>query len=319
MAIQNQVKGTLPKVSIITPSYNQALFLEQAIQSVLEQDYSNIEYIIIDGGSTDGSVDIIRKYDSHLAYWVSEPDRGQYDAQNKGLRCMTGNIWAWMNADDAYLPGAISQAVEWLNQHSNHEIVYADCMNVDENGRYLRPIYTRDFNYAAMLTGSGMVPTGSTFFRRKVVDQIGEFDETLHYVGDIDYLFRAGEICKFGHVPEMWSLYRIHPDARTWDREQSAKRAVEFVRVYERFWSRSGLSPRIGYLKAQSLAKVYLYAAHLASRVDQRSLCLDYVIKSLGMGVPALRPRLLRLVIYLMLGKKVDDSIQKFRSTKAKE
>ncbi len=107
----------LPRVSIITPSYNQARFIEQTIQSVLSQDYPNLEYLIVDGGSSDGSLEIIRRYSSQLAWWVSEPDHGQTDAINKGFAHAHGEIFAWLNSDDTYLPGAVTHAVAALQAH----------------------------------------------------------------------------------------------------------------------------------------------------------------------------------------------------------
>ncbi|HZD55353.1 MAG TPA: glycosyltransferase family 2 protein [Anaerolineales bacterium] len=109
---------TLPLVSIVTPSYNQVGFLEEAIHSVLSQDYPRLEYIIVDGGSTDGSLGIIRRYADQLAWWVSEPDQGQTDAINKGFAHARGEIFAWLNSDDAYLPGAISEAMEFLQANA---------------------------------------------------------------------------------------------------------------------------------------------------------------------------------------------------------
>ncbi len=126
--------SSLPRVSIVTPSFNQAAFLEETIQSVLSQDYPNLEYIIIDGGSTDGSVEIIKKYADKLAYWVSEKDTGQADAINKGLIRVTGEIVAWLNSDDIYLPGTIRAAVEALQAHPDCGLVYGDVLSVDAKG-----------------------------------------------------------------------------------------------------------------------------------------------------------------------------------------
>jgi glycosyltransferase involved in cell wall biosynthesis len=118
-------------VSIIIPSYNQALFLEQCLNSVLDQDYPDIECIVIDGGSTDGSVDIIRRYEERLAYWVSEPDKGQSHAINKGFLQATGEIVAWLNSDDLYFPGAVSSAVKCFQNNSKLVLFYGHCLFID--------------------------------------------------------------------------------------------------------------------------------------------------------------------------------------------
>jgi glycosyltransferase involved in cell wall biosynthesis len=123
-----------PLVTIVTPSYNQALFLEATMRSVLEQDYPRIEYIIIDGGSTDSSMDIIKKYADRLACWISEKDRGQTDALNKGFKRATGDILAWINSDDTYEPGAIREAVEWLQARPEIGLVYGDANFIDDEG-----------------------------------------------------------------------------------------------------------------------------------------------------------------------------------------
>ncbi len=127
----------LPLVSIVTPSFNQAKFLEQTILSVLEQEYPHLEYIIVDGGSTDGSQDIIQRYAARLAWWVSEPDQGQTDAINKGFNRAQGEIYAWLNSDDTYLPGAVLEAVEYLRAHPEAGMVYGDANLTDEKGEII--------------------------------------------------------------------------------------------------------------------------------------------------------------------------------------
>src|SRR5512142_3420630 len=126
--------STNPRVSIITPSYNQAQFLEASIQSVLQQDYPNIEYIVADGGSKDNSVEIIKKYQDHLAWWVSEKDKGHADALNKGFSHATGEILAWLNSDDVYYPDAVAEAVAVLQQHPEVGMVYGDADLIDNAG-----------------------------------------------------------------------------------------------------------------------------------------------------------------------------------------
>ena len=301
-----------PKVSIITPSYNQGRFLDECIQSVLGQDYPNIEYIIIDGGSADGSPEIIRKYADRLFYWVSEPDGGQSAALNKGLLRATGDIWAWMNSDDAYLPGAVRKAVEWLVGHPDDDIVFGDCLTVNEAGQAERSLQAGKTNFPAMLTGRINIPSGSAFLRRSVRGRVGDFDEGLHYLLDSDYWLRAmQQTCSFGYIPEALSFYRVYPGAKTWDMAQSKKRGQEVMLVHERFWSQSDIPAQVRHLRARSLANAYLYAAHLACQVNDRDLCWYYVRKSMGQGLPAVCPRLARLLLYLLFGRETENFLQK--------
>ena len=132
-----------PLVSIITPSFNQADYLEHTIRSVLEQDYPNIEYMVVDGGSTDGSVDIIKKYEKQLAWWVSEPDKGQSEAINKGFKRANGEIVAWLNSDDVYMPNAITRAVETLQANPEAAFVYANLHSINARGEHVNTIRYR--------------------------------------------------------------------------------------------------------------------------------------------------------------------------------
>lgn len=287
--------------------------MEQCILSVLEQDYPNIEYIIVDGGSTDGSVDIIKKYASCLAYWVSQKDNGQSAAINEGLRHATGEIWGWMNSDDAYLPGAVSKAVNWLNEYSECNIVYGDILTIDENGKNERYHRARKFDFSFALTNHVPIPSSSTFARRVVRERVGYFDESLHYVMDIDYWLRASLIVSFGYLPVALSQYRIHSKTKTFDPYQSESRGAEMVRMYLLFWDRQDIPSQLRRFRSRSLANICLYAADLACETGNRQLCLHYLRKGFHLGRMAiLQPRLIRLLARLFFPAKVVYILRKF-------
>jgi len=291
---------TFPRVSIITPSFNQAIYLDECIRSVLDQNYPNIEYIIMDGGSTDGSVEIIKQYESKLAFWVSRKDAGQSAAINEGIEHATGEIWAWMNADDAYLPGAVMKAVDWFYSHPEHDILYGDCIVVGEDGRGMNHLLAEEFDVVRMITVGTVIPSGSTFLRKGVFDRMGGLDASLHYGMDTDYWLRLSRVCKFGHLSEDLSIYRVYPLAKTWDVQRGDIRARELIQIYSRFWDQTDLPTNILGYRSKSLAIAYLYAADLASQRGDKRACLGYMRKGLQFGLSAIQPRLVRLFLYLL-------------------
>jgi len=201
------------KVSIITPSYNQAVFLDYTIRSVLGQDYPDLEYLIIDGASTDGSQEIIRKYGNQLAWWVSEPDSGQAEAINKGFRKATGDVIAWLNSDDIYAPGAIATAVKVLSENPELGLVYGDAVSFDQDGLPLNDLAFDDWGLED-LVAFNIICQPAVFMRRSALEAAGYLDETYHLLLDHHLWLRIARAVKIKHVPEVWAFARHHADAK---------------------------------------------------------------------------------------------------------
>lgn len=211
-----------PKISIITPSFQQACFLEETIQSVLSQAYPNLEYIIIDGGSSDGSIDIIRRYEKYLTYWVSEADKGQTHAINKGLSRASGSIIAYLNSDDYYLPGSLRRVADFFLENEHIDIVHGKCRIVDQNGKKL------DEKYGSINSFEDIVDVWNVwlnrrcfvqpevFWRRRISDRVGPFREELYYVMDFEYwarILRAGGVV--GSIDAELSCFRVTGNQKT--------------------------------------------------------------------------------------------------------
>jgi glycosyltransferase involved in cell wall biosynthesis len=206
---------TLPLVSIVTPSFNQAPFLEKTIASVLGQDYPNIEYIIVDGGSTDGSLEIIQRYADRLAWWASETDRGQTDAINKGFAHAHGEILAWLNSDDAYLPQAVSEAVQFLQAHPDVGMVYGDANLIDQEGKVIGKFPARQTSYRRLRRGYVHIPQQAAFFRGDLWRQVGPLDPTFYFAMDYDLWVRLARISTLQYIPRPWANFRLHASGKS--------------------------------------------------------------------------------------------------------
>ncbi|GAB4503174.1 MAG: hypothetical protein Fur0043_01660 [Anaerolineales bacterium] len=206
----------LPLVSIVTPSFNQAAFLEETIRSVLAQDYPRLEYLIVDGGSTDGSLEIIQKYASKLGWWVSEKDQGQTDALNKGFARATGQIFAWLNSDDTYEPGAIAAAVQFLVEHPAVGLVYADANFIDESGRRIGRFPAAQTDYRRLRQGYVHIPQQAAFFRADLWRQAGPLDPSFYFAMDYDLWVRIARLAPLRYLPgRVWANFRLHASGKT--------------------------------------------------------------------------------------------------------
>ena len=224
--------GQLPIVSIVTPSFNQARFLEETIDSVLAQKYPRLEYIIIDGGSTDGSVEIIRRHTGHLAWWVSEPDRGQTDAINKGFARAKGEIFAWLNSDDMYLPGTVADAVEYLQAHGDVGMVYGDANLVDESGQVIGKFPARQTSYSLLRRGYVHIPQQAAFFRACLWHKVGPLDPTFYFAMDYDLWVRLAKVSSLHYQPHLWANFRLHGESKSTITDERCW--PEMIRVHRR-------------------------------------------------------------------------------------
>ena len=244
-------------VSIVTPSYNQAAFLEQTIQSVLNQDYPHLEYMVVDGGSTDGSVDIIRKYADKLTWWISEVDSGQGDAINKGLAHANGEIVAWLNSDDYYLPGAIGRAVAIFNLHPDIGLVYGDVLAVDKESHMLNLLRYADWGLEGLLAFR-IIGQPAVFMRRSVLEQAGHLDLRYHLLLDHHLWLRLACLTGTLYVHETWAAARFHEAAK------NTTRALEFSQEIYRILDWMHTRADLAYLLARNEKRI-LAGAHCLS------------------------------------------------------
>jgi len=257
----------LPLITIVTPSFNQGHFLEATIQSVLRQDYPHIEYIIIDGGSTDGSVAIIKKYEKHVAYWISEPDSGQSNAINKGFAKATGEILAWLNSDDVLMPSAVGIAAHYLTRHSANGVVYGDRLHIDAKGNIIGINQCPSHN-TSMFKRKYTLPQETVFFRKEVFEKVGGLDESLHFAMDFDLWCKMSKVTKMMHIPFFLGCFREHETAKSvavhnLNGQVTGRYLQEHQAVYRKHFSSSLPSP--------IMMKWYRLLRHLNLIREQRS------------------------------------------------
>jgi glycosyltransferase involved in cell wall biosynthesis len=226
------------RISVVTPSFNQARFIEATIRSVLGQDYPHVEYLVMDGGSSDGSVDIIHKYADRLAYWRSGPDGGQADAIGQGFERSTGDILAWLNSDDLYLPGAFAKVARIFKLHPDAEALSGGAYCIDHEGRPLRGpgAYTRgvraSFNRFRFYEQDGVFQP-ATFWRRSAYEAVGGIDRSLQFILDRDLFTRLARRRPLARLPEPLACFRLHGECKSM-RLQHVRKA-ETARFAQRY------------------------------------------------------------------------------------
>ena len=249
-----------PRVSIVTPSYSQGQFIEETIRSVLLQGYPDLEHIIIDGGSTDGSVDVIRKYEPWLEYWVSEHDKGQAEAINKGWRIARGEYLGWLNSDDALKIGAISKVVAEFQSNDGVDMVYGDNEYVREDGTPFWVYQGEQISFSEMLrTIHTPIPQPGSMIRRDVLRKVGYLDQRWHVVLDREFFIRIAFSCRIHYVPYVLAEFRIHQASKT----KSGRKywAVELPKMYREFYDKNMHSKDATRFRNETMGNAYYAAA----------------------------------------------------------
>ena len=246
-------KSSLPRITVVTPSFNQAQFLERTILSVLNQDYLKLEYIIIDGGSTDGSVELIKKYEKHLTYWTSEKDDGQSQAINKGLKRATGDWVAWQNSDDIFYPGAFHALADAARKNSQLSLIIGNMNLIDEHDNVINDLKYVTPTYQSLLAEGMVLTNQAAFWRRSIHKKIGYLNEDLHYGFDFDWFLRVLSMGQATHVNKTWGGLRMHSQTKT--AQSQALFDQEYVQI------RKGRQSSLTQLRLQQLRRLSLMLA----------------------------------------------------------
>ncbi len=300
-----------PRISIVTPSLNQGQFIEETIRSVLLQGYPDLEYIIIDGSSTDGSVDIIKKYEPWLTYWVSEPDKGQAHAINKGLKMATGEIVAWLNSDDYYEVSVMSKIAKKFTELASMDLIYGNKKRVDNKSAFINLYVPEEFNYSNLLFYN-FIPQESCFWKRSLHAELGYLSEDYTYAMDYDLWLRWGVRKKFLHADEVYASQRVHYDSKTTMNIQAG--ISEFLEILERlFRSEKPLPSEIKLKRNKVLRHINERVAHLYFTKDIKK-SRKYFLRSIYHS--PLRIQNLTLLLYLLdtvLGTSLGRTVQQIR------
>lgn len=256
----------LPLVTIFTPTYDRANFLPETIESILGQDYPNLEYIVLDNGSTDNTQEILRGYGDAIQWEHHVSNIGLSRAMNRGFELARGDIIGFVSSDDPLLPGAISALVDVFLAHPDVVVVYPDWDVIDGEGRYVQHIDTFEYEYVDMVRYHHTYPGPGALFRRSVLDRIGGLDESYRIVSDYDFWLRAGLLGPFRRCPRTLARYRLHGTAAT-HAERGVEMAREHVRVIDKLYDRTDLPADVLAVRTEAYRNAH-YVAAMILRLD---------------------------------------------------
>ena len=270
-----------PLVSIVTPTFNQAEYLAEAIASILAQDYPHIEYLVLDDGSTDDTPSVLGQFDGKVR-WERHENMGQARTLNKGWRLSSGKYLAYLSADDRLAPTAISTLVEAIERHSAAPVVYGDFNLIDKNGAFVSAAKSPDFDHAQLVEELNCQPGVGALFRRTIFDELGGWNPSLYKIPDFEFWLRAARRGAFHHVPVTVGDYRVHEDS-TAIRPLPYEKTMEIVRTMQAYWDGDAGSPQA----RRSLGKAHFVAAKNHAQSGRPLAAAGQFLKACS-----LRPRL---------------------------
>ncbi|MDQ5844101.1 MAG: glycosyltransferase [Acidobacteriota bacterium] len=291
-----------PLVSVVTPTYNQAAFLRETIETVLSQDYAAIEHIVIDDGSTDSTAQILAEYSGRID-WESQANMGQTPTINKGWARCKGEIVTWLNSDDTFLPGAVSKGVDYLNSHPEVGIVFGDTLFTEADGTPLEQSKRLDgFDYKKFIVKcENLIPQPSAFIRRSVLENTGPLDPFYYYFMDWDFWLRAGVRNRIAYFPELLSTYRLHQESKTV--AQAAKAAPELEYMYRKFFGLPDLPDEIRSLEKWAMVNMYFTSGGYYLKGGNPKAARQMGFKALQSNPLAIsRPQMVHKFLYCLLG-----------------
>jgi len=254
-----------PLVTIVIPTFNHSEYLIESIDSVLSQTYPNVELIVLDDGSTDNTIDLLKKYGDRI-YWQSHKNMGQANTLNKGWSIAKGEILGYLSADDVLKPDAVKNSIDYLNQHPDVVVCYCDFDLIDPNSKIIRKVNAPEYDYKDMLTKLICPPGPGTFFRKSVFKHLGGWNTSLKRFPDYEYWLRVGLLGKFGHLSENLAAFRVHENSQSFSKVDY-DRAEEVVRVIEDYFELNVIPYELVSLKQKAISN----ATFVASQIHLRS------------------------------------------------
>ena len=299
--------SNLPKVSIITPTLNQIEFIERTITSVLDQDYPNLEYLIIDGGSTDGTLDLLKSLSTKVK-WITENGLGQTQAINRGLKMCKGEIISWLNSDDVLLDGAIQKIVKMFGANPQVDMIYGNCDYIDADNIYISEYKTQEFSFKDLyLNAVNFIPQPATFFRRRILKNTGYLNERYSLVMDFDFWMRVALTSQILHIKEKLAAMRLHKSAKSL--KLLGEFPKELILMYECLDKVPFIHKMDRELKRLAMRNLYYRAAHIAFWGSQYQASRVYALK--GLKHAPIKPD--RIVFFSLFGKLSRTILEKIR------
>ncbi|MDX8389642.1 MAG: glycosyltransferase family 2 protein [Mariprofundaceae bacterium] len=280
-------QSNLPLVSIVIPAFNAADYLREAIDSIIAQEYPNIELIVLNDGSTDNSVEVLKSYPEGSFYWESHVNMGQSATLNKGWAMSQGEIISYLSADDALLPSAIARSVETLLSHENVVMTYCDYMLIDGNGDDIRRVDTPEFDYEKMVSDIVVQPGPGPFFRSSAFKKIGGWNTSYRQIPDLEYWLRLGLEGDFLRIPEILAKFRVHNDSQSYA-PPSVEKSEEILAAIPEFFAIPGLSDVVVGFRERSQAFAYVFAARFHMRAGRFAQGLSHLFSAWRMSPRAL-------------------------------